>query len=72
MTLQDKYMLSIKQQIELKTKELEEAKSKIGELNGKTDIKELSQIKEVVDAVHEKEQEAREERQRELEREKQR
>lgn len=62
MTLQDKYMLSIKQQMELKTKELEEAKAKISELNGKTDVKELSQIKEVVDAVHEKEKEAREER----------
>jgi len=35
-------MLSIQQQIELKTKELEEVKTKISDLNGKTDIKELS------------------------------
>lgn len=51
-------MLSIKQQIELKTKELEEVKSKISDLNGKTDIKELSQNKEIVDAVKIKDQEA--------------
>lgn len=63
-------MLSIKQQIELKTKELEEVKSKISDLNGKTDIKELSQNKEIVDAVRIKDQEVLEERQRDLQREK--
>jgi len=68
LSLQDKYMLSIQQQIQLKGHELEEVKAKISELNGKTDIKELSQIREVVEAVREKEQEAKEERDRELER----
>lgn len=70
MTLQERYLRSIQQQIEIKSKELEEVKQKITDLNGKTDIKELSQHKEIVEAVRQKEQEALEERQNELSREK--
>ena len=40
----------------------DEVKQKITDLNGKTDIKELSQHKEIVEAVRQKEQEALEER----------
>ena len=62
MTLQERYLRSIQQQIEIKSKELEEVKHQITELFGKTDVKELSQHKEIVEAVRQKEQEALEER----------